>query len=486
MVTAPARRHLTLLTAMVAIACASCAPPPTPAQQAVEDIFRALGGRARIQAVRTLTLSGDGRQFNLGQDLTPDASGQTFNVSSYIKHVSLAPRRSRTELTRTPAFAYFQGPAPQRQVQALDGDVAFNVSATGTVSRASAPVAHDRRAEFLHHPLTIAHALLDSATAAGNVRTSGNERLLDLTVGDLALVVAIDAGGVLVRAESRGAHPNLGDVVHTTLFEEYQGVAGLELPTRLRTKVDDFVTADIRVTVTLDGEVPDLAAPPAVASAATPAPAAPNVVPQELSRGVWLLAGQSHHSALIELSDGLLLVDAPQSETRTLAVMSAARALRPDKPLNRLVMTHHHFDHTAGLRAAIAAGLTVITHDGNRAFVEAMAKRPHTLQPDRLAAAPREAQIETIGADRVLADALRTVGLHHVADSPHSSTMLMVHLPAERLLVQVDAFSPGAAVNPYAANLLDNIVRRKLAVDRIVPLHGAVTPYSALLGVGRM
>jgi hypothetical protein len=56
----------------------------------------------------------------------------------------------------------------------------------------------------------------------------------------------------------------------------------------------------------------------------------------------------------------------------------------------------------------------------------------------------------------------------------------MAYFPKEKILVEVDAYSPGAAVQPYAANLLENIKRRNLKVDRIVPLHDAVVPFSAL------
>ncbi len=44
-----------------------------------------------------------------------------------------------------------------------------------------------------------------------------------------------------------------------------------------------------------------------------------------VAASVWWLAGQSHHSALVELSDRLLLIEAPQSEARTLAVIAKAR-----------------------------------------------------------------------------------------------------------------------------------------------------------------
>jgi len=58
------------------------------------------------------------------------------------------------------------------------------------------------------------------------------------------------------------------------------------------------------------------------------------------------------------------------------------------------------------------------------------------------------------------------------------SLMLVI---GHRYLIEVDAFSPGAAVQPYAANLLENIKRRNLKVDRIVPLHGAIVPFGELL-----
>ena len=47
--------------------------------------------------------------------------------------------------------------------------------------------------------------------------------------------------------------------------------------------------------------------------------------------------------------------------------------------------------------------------------------------------------------------------------------MLVAYLPRERLLIEVDAFSPGGTYHPYAANLLEQVQRRKLRVDRDHP-----------------
>jgi glyoxylase-like metal-dependent hydrolase (beta-lactamase superfamily II) len=183
---------------------------------------------------------------------------------------------------------------------------------------------------------------------------------------------------------------------------------------------------------------------------------------------------------LVEFADHLMLIEAPLSEARTLAVIAKARELKPGKPLTQLVMTHHHFDHTAGLRAAISEGLTVITQSGNKAFVETMASRAHSRQPDSLARNAKRPTIETVDSDRVLKDSTMEVDLYHVNGSPHSDTMLMAYLPKTRALVEVDVFSPGAAVQPYAANLIENVASRKLRVERILPLHGTIVPFSEL------
>jgi len=200
-----------------------------------------------------------------------------------------------------------------------------------------------------------------------------------------------------------------------------------------------------------------------------------------VAKGVWFLAGQSHHSVLIEFSDHLMLIEAPQNETRTLAVIAKARELRADIPLTHVVSTHHHFDHSGGIRAAVAEGLTVITHKGNAAYYAEAVERSHTIMPDALARSPKPLKIETVDDELIIKDSAMTVALYHIAGSPHADTQLMAYLPGERILVEADVYTPGTAVQPYAANLLENIRKRNLRVDRIVPIHGKIGPFSDLV-----
>ena len=438
--------------------------------------MRAVGGRDRVIAIKSIVIEGTGVNYNLGQDMKPEAATQQFAITGYKREFDTEQGKQRVEQVRTPKFAYFQGPQPQTQMQVLDGDIAFNVGANGAATRlGTATAERDRRTDFFHHPITALIASTVPLTTVTNVRTVGNVRQADFAFRDRAWTMTIDAAGLPLSVSSKTYHPNLGDVVMTTTFADYQDVNGVKLPAKITGTVDDFTTYEIQASKqAIDAPLGDISAPPEVMKPAAPAP--PNVAVTPIGKGVWLLAGQSHHSVLVEFADHLMLIEAPQSEARTLAVIAKAKETVPNKPLTELVTTHHHFDHTAGMRAAIAEGMTVITQAGNKEWVENMARRPHTLQPDFLAKNASRLNVVTVDDEREIKDQTMTVMLYHVAGNPHSDTMLMAYIPRDRLLIEVDAYSPGSQVNPYAANLLENIQKRKLRVDKVVPLHGTIAP----------
>jgi len=471
-----------LFALLAAVALGGCSRA-TPEQQIVNDAAQAIGGSDRIAAVKTLVVEGTGTQYNLGQDVTPGASGQTFAVTAYKRAVDVAGGRARTELTRQPNFTFFQGPAAQKQVAGIDGAVAFNVAPNGTATRAADAVANDRRVELLHHPLTAVRAARDPMAKLANPRTEGAESLVDVTTSNgQAFTLAIDSTTKLpTRIVTMADNTNLGDVAISTAFADYQDAGGLRLPTQLTTKTDDFMTQEIKVSAqTVDGDAGDLSAPAAAASAPAVTGAAPaNVAASVLAPGIWYLAGGSHHSVLVEFADHLMLIETPQNDTRALAVIAKARELVPGKPLTQLVNSHHHFDHSGGVRAAISEGLTVITHQGNVAFVEEIAKRPHTIVPDALAKNPKPVAVEGVTDEKVITDGTMTVNLYPVTGA-HSQTMLMAYFPKQRILVEADVYNPGPT-QMFAAEFLAGLKARNLRVDRIAPLHAQVATYAQFL-----
>lgn len=476
-----------VMTSMCAAAMMACAQP-SPEMRVVNDAAAALGGKEKIMSVRSVVLEGTGENFNLGQGRTPDGDLPMLKVDELKRRIDFVNNRWRLEQVRTPT--YLTGdPRPQKQFLAVDGNVAFNVGTNGAVVRQADRVAKDRRSEVLHYPIAVLRLALTEKTPIANARQQDNADVVNITSpeGDVYELYVDRTSRLPSKVVSRSYHANLGDIAMETEFGTYQDIDGLRLPTTLTSKLDETVVARARLTkTTINGDVADLVVPPPIATSQA-APVATNVSVEEVAPGVWYLAGQSHHSVVAEFSDHLTLFEAPLSEARTLAVIAKARELRPDKPLTQVIPTHHHFDHTAGIRAAVAEGLTIITDQDNRKFFEDVVGRQHTIVPDALARSPKPLKIETFDGVLTLKDDTMAIEVYPIEGNPHVEPFLMAFFPKQRLLFEADAFSPPAPdanpapAFPFAPSLLENITRRQLKVERVLAGHGRIVPVKDLM-----
>jgi hypothetical protein len=478
------------LTAVLALTCAvgcaiggsvGCQTVP-PEKKAIADAAAALGGSGRIEAVRTVVIEGQGSAPNVGQNTMPDGDLPVWKVTEYKRTIDLASGRVRTQQTRTAQFQFANSPI-QRQDQSLDGDVAYNTTPDGRATRAGEAAVRDRRLETLHHPLTVVRAALDPAARVSNLRQQAGEQLVDVTTarGDV-VTLAIDAVTKLpTRVTSMSDNANLGDVAIATSFAGYEDVSGLKLPKRLTTNIDKYVQFDLQVAKhTLDAPA-ELAAPDAVKAAAPPPPAAIVVTAEPVARGIWWLAGSGNHrSVVFEFSDHLVLFEVPLNEARSKAVIDKARSLSA-KPLTHVIVSHHHFDHSGGLRTAVAEGLTIVTYRGNEAFFNDLLTRKHTIVPDELEKSPKAAKFEFVDDELTLKDASMEVDLFHLLDNPREGTNLFAYVPRDRILVQADLYDSTWQQHLWGENTLWNIEHRKLKVDKDVPVHGAIEPFQQMV-----
>src|SRR6516165_12060071 len=88
-----------------AVLSGSCART-APAVRAINDAAEALGGKARIQQLKTLTIEGDGEAPNLGQNITPDAPLPVWKVTGFHRIVDLANLRTRVHQMRAAQFLF--------------------------------------------------------------------------------------------------------------------------------------------------------------------------------------------------------------------------------------------------------------------------------------------------------------------------------------------------------------------------------------------
>ena len=109
------------------------------------------------------------------------------------------------------------------------------------------------------------------------------------------------------------------------------------------------------------------------------------------------------------------------------------------------------------------------------------------MRPDHLAKSGRKGAVEGVRDKRVLTDGTRTVEIHHIAGNAHDDGLLMAYLPKEKLLVEVDVFTPPPANAPpparplnFTVNLAENLKRLGLTPDLLLPLHGRIVPVADL------
>ena len=164
---------------------------------------------------------------------------------------------------------------------------------------------------------------------------------------------------------------------------------------------------------------------------------------------------------------------------RSQAVIDKVHELVASKPIRYVVNTHAHFDHSGGLRTLVAEGATVVTHQANIPYYQQIWQQPHHINPDRLAIKPVKARFEGLSQTHVLSDGQREIRVLPLQGNTHNDAFVLVYLPAEKIAIEVDAYTPPAAgakplasANPYAVNLQTNIEQYQLDVQQLVPLHG--------------
>jgi glyoxylase-like metal-dependent hydrolase (beta-lactamase superfamily II) len=469
------RRVLALIAAVVLC---------LPASSAAEDARATLQGAARALGadnLKSLTYTASGVNFAIGQSAVPGAAWPRFNIPTFTRAVNYETASLRDEQVRSRAEMPPRGggvPAvgEVRQIQVVSGDLAWNV--TGETA-APAPVALIERQVQLW---TTPHGVIKAAMA--NNATVQGRTVAFAVSGRYSIRATLDDRGMVEHVEAVFSNPVVGDMPLEVTYADYRDFGGVKFPMRIRQAAGGFPAADLTVSDVKPNAPVEIAAPDNVRAATMPYA---RVTSESVAEGVWYVTGGSHHSVVVEMSDHTMVVEAPLNDERAVAVIAEARRLVPGKPIRYVINSHHHFDHSGGLRAFAAEGITVITHETTRVFFEGALAAPATMTPDRQQVARRKVTVEGVRDKRVLTDGTRSVEIHHIAGNTHADGMLMVYLPKERLLIEADAFTPGppnapvpAIINPLSVNLADNIARLNLGVDRLLPLHGRIVPLSEL------
>jgi hypothetical protein len=463
----------------------------------VNQAVAALGGKDKVMGAKSLKIIGYGQiayQDGGGNiSSTPDAPQKWINISAHQRVIDLEHGRMNVQQRNIQdfVFAYARNMNGDIRVNnSLDGDVAFNVGADGKAARVPEAAVRARRLDMLNNPVSIVRAAFDPATKLGKLRKQDNLQVLDLTTrqGD-HLVLAFNSDTHLPAWLSWVApHPNFGDVTYRTHYAGYQPLDGngLVLPSGYNTISDFRNVVQQKIYVdkyVVNGTIPDLAAPADVRSAAAPVPGRPKVDAVPMGKGVWFMkVTPGGNSTLFEFDDHLVLYETYGSEANALAVIEKARATVPGKPVTHVIVSHHHIDHTGGLRAAVSEGLTVITNRENVAYVKEVTSRSAKLFPDALGKNSKAVNVIPVDDHLKLKDKSMELDIYRVVNSSHFSSGLFAYVARDRLVAQGDLVDEGWDIVWWGNAYPDSVKHWNLTVDKDLPVHGNIHTWQEVMG----
>jgi glyoxylase-like metal-dependent hydrolase (beta-lactamase superfamily II) len=331
---------------------------------------------------------------------------------------------------------------------------------------------------MMTNPVVLVRAMLEPGTRLSPSRRDAGGRSIDVTLkeGDkLTATFAADGLPVSIRWATR--HTNVGQMNFTTRFSGWSdatGNSGVLLPLAYETRQSyrnvDYVKLYVDA-YQLDTTIPDLAASDAIRNAPEPPSyPVPPITSQRIGKGVWRV--DQGGTTVIEFRDHLVLFELGVNVATARAIIAHARTLAPGKPVTHLITSHNHFDHTAGLRQAVAEGLTIVQRRGSEPQFRDMVAHAAPDYPDDLARTPKPLKFQAVDEHLRMSDDTQTLEIYWARNNGHMADVLVGYVPSERLLMEGDLVTAAFDWQHWPDGFRDVVGKYSLNVERLSPVHG--------------
>jgi glyoxylase-like metal-dependent hydrolase (beta-lactamase superfamily II) len=239
----------------------------------------------------------------------------------------------------------------------------------------------------------------------------------------------------------------------TTVYGDYARTNGVMLPRTVQQRFAGQLREDLRLGATQFGEAPmqRFIAPAGYVTA----PAAGVPTARALAPGAWIFENMpgGYRSMVVDAGDHLVVLEAPLSPAYAGIQKRLIGEIAPGKSVRYVVVTHHHGDHTGGLKTWVEVGVTLLAPKG-----AAVALRRQLVGRGLT----RPVSIEEVDERRTLGSGTGRVDLHAFSTS-HARAHLLAYVP--------DRGGPPPAFR-VVGDLFEQIRRRRLAVETVVGVHG--------------
>jgi glyoxylase-like metal-dependent hydrolase (beta-lactamase superfamily II) len=483
---------------------ASAQSPTDLVKQSVE----ALGGANAMRALKTMVTKADAKHWEPGQSHSVTGESRFLGDSTVTITVDFAGKDGA--VARYDWDRDMQYPAVEHLKYS---EIRYpNWGATIDEKGQAAPMSAIRIAANLRESLRGSPVLLLRALDAPQNLSAiedqklGNQTLpaVAFTSGPTKYIIMFDRATKLPAAVRTRDEDNIwGDANYDVILSDWKAVAGVKVAHARSFKLDDMEVQRVTykdVTANPPVAPATFAVPDAVKAAAKP-PATSNVPYQwvirrlflgrftdsdaiyfppggsfklvELGPNVQMVQGGGANNLIVNMKDGLLVVDAPTDEGQSKWVIDAAKAKYPGKPIKTLILTHHHMDHTGGMRAFAAEGAAVIVPAPDKAYFENVIKAKHTLEPDGEQKAMKPANVQEVKDSMSIKDDTTEVNLYNIPN-PHVDGMLIVHVVRDNVVWVTDLVSPRGPIgrNPGTVAFGDALRKHNITGATIAGGHG--------------
>jgi len=466
----------------------------------VEVVADKLGGREKIKGLKTLQMIGYGQYAYMwgGGNISasPEAPQKFIAANDLHRNWNFQEETFQMKERRNMLFPFASefGHSFFPNNLVLDGEIAYDILPDGKKNRVAEfvqnPLMADgrriRRLWSLTNPVVVLYEILNSKLAITSVKELENvvEIGLSAQFGDKIVFVIDKDTNIPLSVQWNTAQTNLGEIVFTTTFTGYMPFDELRLPMGYSTKMDfrDIVYFKIYVDgYKVNEESESLKAPEQIVNTEVPLEFLPPLEVEKIEDSVWRIGGIGG-TTVIEFEDHLTLFELYWNQIQAKSIIEKANTLVPGKKVTELIISHYHFDHTGGFRAAVAAGLRIYANRENEMILRELAERETPDFEDVITSeVNRKFEFVPVDEHLRLSDNRMTLDIYRVISNNHMADAVFAYLPDKKIFMDSDIATPAYDWQLWPDSYLDNIDKYELQVEKVTTVHEKVMTHKEVL-----